>query len=70
MAEHRGYIQNKNLEQATGAHFNLPGHTVANMKILFTLNQTHTKSTYYVWTFSCYIKILIKLMYSASNPAI
>ena len=33
MAEHRGYIQNKNLEQATGAHFNLPGHTVANMKM-------------------------------------
>ena len=33
MAEHRGYIQNKNLDQATGAHFNLPAHSVANMKM-------------------------------------
>ena len=33
MAKHGGYVQNKNLEQATGAHFNLPGHSVANMKM-------------------------------------
>ena len=32
MAEHRGYLQNQYLETATGAHFNLPGHSVANMK--------------------------------------
>ena len=35
LSQHRGYIVNKNLNQATGEHFNLPGHTVANMK--FTL---------------------------------
>ena len=32
MAEHRGYVQNQYLDTATGAHFNLPGHSVANMK--------------------------------------
>ena len=33
LAEHRGYIQNKHLDQATGAHFNLPGHSAADMKM-------------------------------------
>ena len=32
-AEHRGYVRNKKLEKATGAHFNLPGHSMADMKI-------------------------------------
>ena len=32
-AEHRGYVRNKKEEKATGAHFNLPGHTIADMKI-------------------------------------
>ena len=31
--EHRGYIRNKNLEMATGAHFNSPGHSMVNVKI-------------------------------------
>ena len=33
LAEHRGYIQNKQTEKATGAHFTLPGHSVANLRI-------------------------------------
>ena len=33
LAEHRGYVRNEHLDQATGAHFNLPGHSVANMKM-------------------------------------
>ena len=32
LAEHRGYIQNQVTSKATGAHFNLPGHSLANMK--------------------------------------
>ena len=32
LAEHRGYVTSQVTDQATGAHFNLPGHTVANMK--------------------------------------
>ena len=33
LAEHRGYVLNKQLDTATGAHYNSPGHSVANMKI-------------------------------------
>ena len=32
MAEHRGYISNQVVSKATGAHFNLPGHSLENMK--------------------------------------
>ena len=32
-ADHRGYVQNKQMDKATGAHFNQPGHDLANMKI-------------------------------------
>ena len=31
--QHRGYVRNKEVEKATGEHFNKPGHTMANMKI-------------------------------------
>ena len=30
--EQRGYINNQVLSQATGAHFNLPGHSLADLK--------------------------------------
>ena len=30
--EHRGYITNKDESQPTGLHFNLPGHSLANLK--------------------------------------
>ena len=30
--EHRGYVNNQVLSQATGAHFNLPGHSLADLK--------------------------------------
>ena len=32
--EHIGYIRNKDLSKSTGYHFNLPGHSVANMKAI------------------------------------
>ena len=31
--EHKGYIVNKRIEQATGAHFNLPGHSINNLSV-------------------------------------
>ena len=31
LADHRGYITNKIESQPAGAHFNLPGHSLANM---------------------------------------
>ena len=32
-SEHRGYVNNRHLNKATGEHFNLPGHSVADMKV-------------------------------------
>ena len=32
ICEHIGYIKTQKLEMATGAHFNLPGHSLANQK--------------------------------------
>ena len=32
IADHRGYIVNKHIDKATGEHFNLPGHSLANMR--------------------------------------
>ena len=30
LADHRGYITNGDVTQATGAHFNMPGHSLAD----------------------------------------
>mgnify|MGYP003338823540 CR=1 FL=1 len=32
-ANHRGYVNNKHLDKATGAHFNQPGHSISDMSI-------------------------------------
>ena len=31
VSEHVGYIKTNKIETSTGAHFNLPGHSVANL---------------------------------------
>ena len=31
LADHRGYIVNNHVDKATGAHFNSPGHSLANL---------------------------------------
>jgi hypothetical protein len=33
LADHRGYISNKVTSQATGLHFNLPGHSLADLRV-------------------------------------
>ena len=33
LSEHRGYVNNQLVSVSTGEHFNLPGHSLANMKI-------------------------------------
>ena len=33
ICEHLGYVRNKNLKQATGLHFNLPGHSRDDLKV-------------------------------------
>ena len=34
LAEHRGYVVNHLTNQPTGAHFNSPGHSLSDMKIM------------------------------------
>ena len=61
LAEHRGYVVNKTTERATGAHFNLPGHSLSNMKIT-VLEQVKLKDesyrkereTYFINKFNTY----------------
>ena len=33
LAEHRGYVRSNDTTKATGAHFNLPGHALSDMKV-------------------------------------
>ena len=33
ISEHKGYINNRKLNMATGAHFNLPGHSIDHMTV-------------------------------------
>ena len=43
--EHRGYINNKVESQATGRHFNLPGHSLANLEAtVIEQVQIHTEA--------------------------
>jgi hypothetical protein len=33
-SDHKGYVNNHKLTQATGHHFNLPGHSVSDMRVM------------------------------------
>ena len=33
LADHRGYIQNNHINQATGEHFTQPGHSLADLQV-------------------------------------
>ena len=46
LADHRGYIVNNHVDKATGAHFNSPGHSLANMTFT-VLEQVKYKDTNY-----------------------
>ena len=67
IANHRGYVVNKHVDKATGAHFNLPGHSLNNMK--FTIleqvkenNDSYRKERerYFINIFDTYNKGLNK----------
>ena len=46
LADHRGYVTDGVTSQATGAHFNLPGHSLADLTITI-LEQTKRKNSEY-----------------------
>ena len=46
LADHRGYIFNQVVSRTTGAHFNLPGHSLADLSITI-LEQTKSSDPEY-----------------------
>ena len=46
LADHRGYILNDKENQATGAHFNLPGHSLSDLSVTI-LEQVRQKDDFY-----------------------
>ena len=46
LGQHKGYIKNKILSQPTGAHFNLPGHTLSNMNVTILEKVKHFDTLY------------------------
>ena len=67
LAEHRGYIVNKDETQATGLHFNLPGHNLAHMQatILELVNRNSEENRkerekFYIRKFNTYHRGLNK----------
>ena len=46
LADHRGYVTNNVTSQATGEHFNLPGHSLADLRVT-VIEQTARRSNEY-----------------------
>ena len=58
-ADHRGYVSNRHLNKATGEHFNLPGHKIADMEVtilekVFSKDQNYrrTRETMFIEQFN------------------
>ena len=46
LAEHRGYISNLVLSRATGAHWNQPGHSLADLKVVILEQSKYSSEEY------------------------
>ena len=46
IAEHRGYVLHKRTDKFTGEHFNLPGHSLADLRVTI-VEQTKGESSEY-----------------------
>ena len=46
IADHRSYITNQVTSRATGAHFNLPGHSLADMKFTILKKVKYNDDSY------------------------
>ena len=47
MSQHRGYVNNKKLEKATGYHFNQKNHQISDMKMSI-IEKIHKKDRFYL----------------------
>ena len=45
-SDHKNYVRNYHLNQATGAHFNEPGHKIEQMKVI-AIEKLKNKNTLY-----------------------
>ena len=46
ITQHRGYVNNKETKKATGFHFNLPGHSITDMKVTILEKIRYTSEAY------------------------
>ena len=46
LADHCGYVRSENSDKATGTHFNLPGHSIADMSVT-VIEQSKRNSNLY-----------------------
>ena len=63
ISQHVGYVKNKITHQATGHHFNLPGHSISNMKVTiiekvekFEINYRKEREHHFIRKFNTYYK--------------
>ena len=47
MSQHRGYVNNKKIEKATGYHFSQKNHSVADMKFSI-IEKIYKKNRFYL----------------------
>ena len=47
MSQHRGYVNNKKLEKATGFHFNQKNHQISDMKMSI-IEKIYKKDRFYL----------------------
>ena len=59
LANHRGYVLFTITDRATGAHFNMPGHSLADLKITI-LEQGKKADMNYRKEREHYLKLIIK----------
>ena len=62
LAEHRGYVSN-NVDTPTGEHFNLPGHTLSDLRVTILEKVMSTddmyrkaRERYFIRKFNTYYK--------------
>ena len=66
LADHRGYVFNKKTNQATGAHFTSPGHSLADLQVTI-LEQVKKRDDCYRKEREKYFIMKLNTMHSGLN---
>ena len=61
--QHRGYVNNEKLDTASGAHFNLPGHSLSDLSVTILekvkkndISYRKERERYHINNFNTYYK--------------